>query len=247
MEQLKPPPQEKELPAPHEKLLRNPAFWERQGKAAKWLAIGSIIFFILLLISTLLLKPQKLTTTPIQPTQPPTSTIPTTTPIPSNPATNWKTYRNEKYGFEFKYPQDWIFEANQTSEKYDFLDIHLANFRHSDNPACDPSFMGLEIQAGLPKDQNQDFSSFVKSQQIVEGDLGPKGSLKKIKVDNHIGFKAQYSGWDSGCSGPGYFIEQDDARYIYIYTGADKNNQEEELEKFDQILSTFKFLNQNPK
>ncbi len=67
MEQL-PPPQEKELPSPHEKLLRSPTFWERQGKASKWLAIGSIIFFVLLLISTLLLRLLKSTIT--QPTQP---------------------------------------------------------------------------------------------------------------------------------------------------------------------------------
>ncbi len=68
MEQLPPPPQEKELPAPHEKLLRKPTFWERQGKIAKWLTAGSIIFFILLLVSTLLLR--LLRPTIIQLTQP---------------------------------------------------------------------------------------------------------------------------------------------------------------------------------
>jgi hypothetical protein len=62
MEQLPTPPQEKELPAPHEKLLRKPTawekLWERQGKAANWLAIGSIILFLLLLASTIFLKLQ---------------------------------------------------------------------------------------------------------------------------------------------------------------------------------------------
>ncbi len=77
MEQLSQPPKEKELPAPNEKLLRSPTFREkllkRQGKAAKWLSIGSIIFFILLLISTLLLRSQKSTIIYPQPTQPTTS------------------------------------------------------------------------------------------------------------------------------------------------------------------------------
>lgn len=71
MENL-PPPNEKELPAPHEKLLRGPTFWERQGKTAKWLAIGSIILFLFLMLSTLVLLSQKSTIAPIKPTQSPT-------------------------------------------------------------------------------------------------------------------------------------------------------------------------------
>jgi len=74
MQQLSPPPHEKELPAPNEKLLRAPTFREkllkRQGKVAKWLAISSIILFIFIFTYTLLLKSQKPTITPIQPTQP---------------------------------------------------------------------------------------------------------------------------------------------------------------------------------
>lgn len=35
---------------------------------------------------------------------------------------NWKTYRNEEYGFEFKYPADWkTFTVDNYSESRDFL------------------------------------------------------------------------------------------------------------------------------
>jgi hypothetical protein len=154
----------------------------------------------------------------------------------------WKTYTNKENGIEFDYPKEWIFEANQTGGGKDFLDIHLSlsSQHNNDYPLCD-NFVGLEIQSNIAKDQNMDFFSFVKS-QVVDGEMGPSGSLEEIKIDDHLGFKIDSSGWDSACTGPGYFIEQDKGHYIYIFTGSDNNHQKEGREKINQILSTFRFI-----
>lgn len=84
MEALIPPPQEKDLPAPNEKLLRPPTFGEKYGKAAKWLILILIIFIIPLSIN-LLLQSQKSTTIPVQPTPFPISTSPSLNQIEISP------------------------------------------------------------------------------------------------------------------------------------------------------------------
>ena len=154
---------------------------------------------------------------------------------------NWKIYTNSKYGFEFKYPGEWIFDEEQTGGTSDFLDIHLSNFKPSGNFACDSNYIGLEIQVGLNKNQEQDFAEFVKS-QLNKGLGSPNGSTEEMLVDKHRAFKAEFSGWGSACAGPGYLIEQDKSHYIYIFTGSNSDNQKETQKRFDQILSTFKFI-----
>lgn len=47
------------------------------------------------------------TTLPIQQVQ---TASPATTQTPKDETSNWKTYSNSQYGFEFKYPQDWLVE-----------------------------------------------------------------------------------------------------------------------------------------
>jgi len=69
----------------------------------------SICFLILLgIIGFLLLKPRaQPSLTPSTQLSPPTIPQPPTQPIPPEEPADWRLYRNEEYGFEFRYPEEW--------------------------------------------------------------------------------------------------------------------------------------------
>ena len=86
----------------------------RDKSAQRGFATPSVIAVVSLIIVTLglgsyFLLSQKLKPTPqSQPTQTPTRETSGFTPSPQDETANWKTYRNEEYSFEVKYPQNFF-------------------------------------------------------------------------------------------------------------------------------------------
>jgi len=87
----------------------------------------------------------------------------------NNEMTNWKTYKNEKYGFEFKYPADWrlnsetIDKVESVKEGFDTGSSHVQLFtKDKDNHT-----QKLEIFFYIPNTTNNEYELMVRSPKAV--------------------------------------------------------------------------------
>lgn len=152
-------------------------------------------------------------------------------------ANDWKTYHNEEFGFEVKYPKDQTFDDSCSGE--DSLLIGFDGRILCDTDAPHEASIILSVSKNDPNRFESTISSIestltgqVKKEQIVDGIEGTRieGTIKNVGGPSY----------PSGIKEYRVLVEKDDTTVDfshYVKSGETYSNL------FDQIISTFKFTN----
>lgn len=173
----------------------------------------------------------------------PTETYPTS--IPDKTA-NWLTYKNEKYGFEFKYPPELILKQDPKA-LISFIDNSIKTQRLS--VSADITVNYLEVYP------NTDFRDILMNDIVYDGSgLRPEtfDKFQQFQYGQTV-FYSIMSGLFEGVLSVNYYaLNKNDIIAFYLvsspvdWTNPQYDPEQNSLnQKLKKILSTFKFSNQS--
>lgn len=184
----------------------------------------------------------------------PTLTQPTLIPTPTPDLTaDWKTYRNKEFGFEFKYPADW--KLNELKNPpfrniiYGIANIDTQQPSNAMSGGPSPKIIPYSINISiLQNNTNESGKNFIINTLGFSGQLDQSIYLLEETISGYKCFKSTTIPDMFGRHD--YFFEsKDKSKYInFSYSPVWGEIQKEEKTEtyllFTQILSTFKFLEQ---
>ena len=224
----------------------------------KLLSIGGLITIILLAagVAVMTVYMTKRTVQVIEETQ--VETHRGLAPAPKIDTSNWKTYRNEEYGFELKYPTDW--EISERGDNYAFAKIfYIKKIMRDPRYIFPPDILINPTEESEP---DLCYSSFAKVRKGEFDFAGRKttawvffteeGDVWRLIIKNIPDLPEN---WNKDAAihvnYPVYSEKVKDCEYgdqfVYCPIGLESIKvacavDKKESEVFNQILSTFKFI-----
>jgi hypothetical protein len=145
---------------------------------------------------------------------------------------NWKIYKNDKYGFEFKYPSGWYFkfEQNQWQHSYDIY--RYGNFAAYLTRSPDEDF--YMVFEGF----NEGLDNLLKEPDYFWGSKENIQNKETVTIGNQTFEKITWK-----------FPQESPEDVLYIQNQSKTITMQLEVPPYDQqdfmdVLSTFKFTNQ---
>lgn len=177
---------------------------------------------------------------------PTTAILPTPTPTPDETA-DWKTYTNSKYGFSFKYPQEWNigipsfegFEGKDESNKTLFrADItNSSDFKNNALLSGEKKILNISVSV-WNNESARSFNSVLEEWDNFDHPY--KIDTESIKEINQIKWtRRELTNTHPSALSRIEFAALN-GKYLFVVTAAPRDSTI--INSADQILSTFKFL-----
>ncbi len=183
----------------------------------------------LFLISYVLLV-RSLPSTKIQPI----TTLPTPSQ-PADPTSTWQTYKNNKYGFEFKYPAELIYKPYSGNINDDGEDsIQSIDFRTKQLELGRETISGIRYLISI-----SDFGCelFDRTKTTIDPAIS---DIENITIDS-LPAKLYHFSWDGTEGEVTQIPYNNNNSCIYLSVSYGPNYQSLWENQYNQILSTFKF------
>lgn len=185
--------------------------------------------------------------------QPPLALTPTLTPSPTptptpNPTGDWKIYTNTQYKYSFKYPADWVGAGLQPGSAPFPIDSEADSVLQSvefypnglEGAVIKYPRFAVEVDDPVTNQSLGSYSDWINELRESQFYKVTNESQQLISGVNVISLEGPYTQGNIITYHKNYFAKSPDNKFFVLITDDEKDQKNATL--FDQILSTFKFL-----